>query len=91
MDKRTNDPSYGKYHEANVIDGGDLTAHIQTYNYGYGFTHYQLVGTKSAVERFIQDVNLHYPPQGYGGGFTPPEEIVPDLWYAIGQHSNTSD
>jgi len=82
----------GGYSNARIVEHHDGTvSHHQTHYIGYGFSEYQIVGSKQGVEACFSRIERSYPANPYGTRMLSLCEVAPGLWHGDVWHSNTSD
>jgi hypothetical protein len=69
----------------------DIVIHRQRENIGYGFTSIYFVGTLDAVVSACKREMSNYPPQGYGGRYSDPEDLGNGLFLIFGRHSESCE
>jgi len=80
------------YSEAYIVEHEDGTvSHHQTHRIGYGFSEYQIVGSKEGVEACFARIERSHPSNPYGTRLRSLTEVAPGLWHGDVWHSNTSD
>jgi hypothetical protein len=89
MRRKQQGPRWAPSHIFVREDG--TVVHSQREYVGYGFTSYNVVGTREGVLEAYNQIKRGYPPQGYGGYYPEPVEFVPGLFIGYPRHSESCE
>ena len=66
---------YGNFSPSSIYTAKcGATVHYQTERVGYGFTRYQIIGTREQLESAMEDILRSYPNNPYGTHFDWPPD-----------------